>query len=73
MYTFYNLYTSDIEREVNYILEVQKVLEECPDILSLDGAQDEISSALSLLKDSDKILLSENQNLVRKLTGPARI
>jgi len=65
MYTFYNLYTSDIEREVNYILEVQKVLEECPDILSLDGAQDEISSALSLLKDSDKILLSENQNLVR--------
>lgn len=65
MFTFYNLFASDIQREANYVIEVQKVLEECSDIISLDGVEDDISTALSLLKDSDKILLSENHNLVR--------
>ncbi len=65
MHNFYILYTGEIEREVNYVLEAQKVIEECPDLLSLDGIKEDISFSLSLLKDSDKILLPENHNLVR--------
>jgi len=65
IYRFYNIYTSDIEKEANYILEVQKVLKECPSPLSLNDVENEITLAFALLKDSDKILLSENHNLAR--------
>jgi len=59
---FYEVYFSDIEKEVEYVREIQKLLVEHPAILVMEGADGMITDAFDILGDSDRLIAHEELN-----------
>jgi len=65
LHSFYEVYSSDIEREAGYAVEVKRILEEYPDLFDSADIQDEIEDAFALLKDVDQVIEPEGYNQLR--------
>lgn len=62
---FYGVYSSDIEREAGYVIEVKRILEEYPEIFITDTLPEEIEDAFALMKNPDLVIEPDGYNQLR--------
>ncbi|WP_062399977.1 DUF6079 family protein [Methanogenium cariaci] len=62
---FYEIYTSDIEREAGYVVEVRRILKEYPDIFIADTLLEGIEDAFALMKNLDLVIEPDGYNQLR--------
>lgn len=62
LHHFYTKFFEEIEPELDYVLEVKKVMDEYPDIIQVEGVDNFINDSLAILSDAEKLLSPEDFN-----------
>ncbi|MFC1930694.1 DUF6079 family protein [Chloroflexota bacterium] len=60
--TFYKIYSEKVAKEIEYIKEIRRIVEDYPSIFQIEGLQDMIDDSFSVLSNVNKLLSLEELN-----------
>lgn len=73
LHLFYKKFFEEVEKELEYALEVQKILDEYSEVLRIEGIDDFMNESLSILGSAEKLLSPDDFNpLLGKLQSVRR-